>query len=522
MGVQSYLSLYTVLLGWHSYDILWHILTQLGLVMLPFAFIAVKSFMEPFLSMGAKDSGVIGSRRFIMHLFLAIFVMLFAGAPWVHLDPSVLHFRPHCEQSANTATPGHTGTTYDNLLPVPQDVKVPLIWYLVMAVSNGITDEAEDAISCPMVDLRALQNQLNLAVIQSSTLKKEVRRFYQACYLPAYNQFVSDNDKGVNQAAIQSALKRYGDNDIDWIGSLIFQRVAGFYDSFSANAPVVGFPYTSKGINNQVNSQVNTPKWDSPSCLAWWQTPQIGLRDKLYNQFSHKLQAMLAKIDAGPDHVLAENYAIRAVLNKSTGGGFSDPGFYTEQDNQGGIDNFIAKWFSKYAIDKVALQEYPTIQIIKNALPVVQAILSAACYMLLAIALPLASYSLRFVVIASVFIFSIIFTSFLWHWISWFDQNLLQALYSASPSTGHLDPAQLIWNLGRNALSPEKNLVDFVISLFYIALPGFWLVIVNWAGVAIGNAMNFGGADQLAGRASHKAMSGSGISGIAAKVITKL
>lgn len=500
MGVQGYLSLYTILLGWQSYDALWSILTQLGFVILPFAFISIKSFMEPFLSMGAKDAGVMGARRFIINIMVALFVLLFAGAPWVHLDPTVLHYQPHCEHTGKIATPGNTGTTYDSLLPVPNDIKVPMVWYIVMAISNGITDEAEDAISCPTVNLRALQNELNLTSIKGVATKQEVKRFYQSCYLPSYNKFVSDNSSGKNITAIKSALGEYGDDDVSWVGSLTLQKVSGYYDSFSAQAPVVGFPFTSKGISNQVNSQTQQPKWGAPTCYTWWNEPEIGLKDRLFSQFSKNFKAQLAEFDADSNHNLAKNMAIRAMLSKSTGGGFVSAGFYTEQANQSGTDNFLAKWASKGMTDYAAVEEYPKIQILKNALPVIQAVLLAAFCMMLSIALPLASYSIRFVVTAAIFMFSIIFCSFLWHWVSWFDQFLLEALYGAGPMTGHSDPAKLIWNLAESAINPEKNLVDITISVFYIALPLIWLSVVGWCGVSAGSAMNFGSVEGLSQR----------------------
>ena len=504
MGVQSYLSLYTVLLGWQSYDALWDIMTQLGLVMLPFAFIATKCFMEPFLSMGAKDAGVIGSRRFIVSMLTALFVLLFAGAPMVHLEPTLLHYTPHCETNAKTATPGNTGTTYDSLSPTPSNVKVPMIFYIVMAVSNGITNAAENKLSCPSFNLRSLQNQLNLAAITSTDLKSQVQRFSKSCYLPAYNRLVEDNNSGSNQAAIQTSLTAWGNEDVSWIGSETFQRVPGFYDSFSAQAPVVGFSYTSSGIDNQVNAQTQTPLWGAPTCLAWWQTPKIGLRDELFNEFSGSFRARIAMFGTGSDHIMAKNMAIRTMIVKSTGSGFFDPGFATEQDNQSGVNNFLAKWASKVMIDYEALSEYPKIQILKNALPIIQAVISAALYMLLAIALPLSGYSIRFVIVASVFMFTVIFCSYLWHWVSWYDQYLLEALYGAAPVTGHPDPGQLIWNLGQSSLNPEKNLVDLTISGFYIIIPVMWLGIVNWCGIAASSALGLGGSEGFAQRAGGK------------------
>lgn len=502
MGVQGYLSLYTVLIGWQCYDDLFQILTQLGLVLLPFGFIALRAFGQPFLSMGAKDAAVIGTRRLIWGLFSAVFMFFFAAVPMVRLAPQVLHYRPHCATHAKVAVPGDTGTTYDDLLPIPNHVKVPMIFYLVMAISNGITNSAEDAISCPTVDLRVLQNQLDLTVIKNPATKKMVARFYNECYLPAYTQLLQDDQDGHDQTAIQNALKKYGVNDVGWIGSEIFQILPGFYDHFSAKSPVVGFPYSSQGINNQINGQTGTPSWGAPTCLNWWQNQTVGLRVTLANEFSKKLKSLLIEITkSNKGENIAEDAAIRTVIEKG-GDSFLSPGFYTEQDNQSGVDNFVAKYASKVMIDVYAVKEYPKIQILKNALPVVQAMILAAFCMLLAIALPLSGYSLSFVVTASVFMFALIFCSYLWHWVSFFDQFLLQALYGSS--TKNEGVGRLINNLAVSALNPEENLVNMTISTFYIGLPLLFLSVAAWCGHQVNGAMSLGGIDSIATRAGQQ------------------
>lgn len=487
MGVQGYLSLYTLLLGWQVYDGLWAMLTQTGLILLPFAFISIRCFIGPFLSMGAKDAGVVGARRFIVHIFIALFVLIFAGAPMVFLNPEVLHFKPICATSTQTATPGKTGTTYDHILPVPHNVKVPLLWYLVLAVANGITDQAKAVLSCPTVSLRSLQSRLNLTTIQNTNLKAETLLFYNDCYLPAYDKFVaSQNDKS-QQTEIKKALKKYGQDDIAWIGSETFQVVPGFYNAYYASKPIQGFPYSGSDPHDQIQGQVGKPTAGVPTCIDWWQHTSIGLRDRLYNEFSNKVKAQITKINykywVPPK--LVEDAAIRAMLYKSIGGFFSR-GYASEEDYKSGVANIYGKWAAKVYTDKLALAEYPKIHILENMLPVIQGVVLFSVCMLLALALPLSGYSIRFCITAAVFIFSMIFCSFLWHAISWFDNFLLQALYGAASTGTYNSPVELIGHLAENAIKPEKNLVDITISIMYIFIPGIWMSMATWSGFKIG------------------------------------
>ncbi|MCK4608950.1 MAG: conjugal transfer protein TraG N-terminal domain-containing protein, partial [Gammaproteobacteria bacterium] len=418
MGVQDYLSLYTILLGWQVYDGLWDILTQLGLVMLPFGFIAARCFLAPYLSMGAKDAGVVGARRFVFHTFTALFILMIAGVPMVHLDPQILHFKPDCSTDGRVLTPGNTGTTYDDVLPVPQDIKVPLLWYVVLAVSNGITDQAKEIISCQPVDLRALQNELNLTQIKDTELKTEISQFYSSCYLPAYNKFVSENSDQTLQQQIDDSLDTYGKDDIGWIGSRTFQNISGFYDSFYATKEVPNFASDSSDPHDQINSQVGAPDWGEPLCKTWWQDSRYGLRIRLLNEFDDQSKEALTKIYSGGDEVYVQDAVIRAVIMKSTNSGAFNRGYASEEDSKNGTMNAYGKWGAKGYTEKATLSEYPKIHILENMLPVLQAVILFAVIMLLALALPLSCYAPGFCVTASVFLFSITFCGFLWHAIS--------------------------------------------------------------------------------------------------------
>ena len=132
MPITGYLTLYTTLLGWQQYQSLWNIAVGTGLIYLPFIAIVLKCTIEPFTSMGAKDAAQIAIRRMTIQVLSAFIIIIFAAEPAVALDPKVLHYTPLCEDNAKVATPGDTGTTYDNAFPVATGVRVSVLWYLVM------------------------------------------------------------------------------------------------------------------------------------------------------------------------------------------------------------------------------------------------------------------------------------------------------------------------------------------------------------------------------------------------------
>ena len=100
MHLPDDITLYAFLMGWHTYDQVWRLLVSLGLVALPFAGIALRTVSLPLLSMGGKDAGTIGTRRFIVNLLIALGVLGVAGVPVVYTH---VHVRQpgssFCEQA---------------------------------------------------------------------------------------------------------------------------------------------------------------------------------------------------------------------------------------------------------------------------------------------------------------------------------------------------------------------------------------------------------------------------------------
>lgn len=244
MSVTGYLALYTTLLGWQQYQNLWSIAVGTGLIYLPFVAIILKATLEPYTSMGAKDAAQIAIRRMTIQVLAAFVVIVFAAEPCVSLDPTVLHYTPVCVDNEQPATPGNTGTTYDNTFPVATGVKVPIFWYLVMALANGVTTAASQGLPCAPIDFRELHSQLDLAKIQDPQLKQEVNDFYNDCYLPAYSSYLSKQLSPEQQNAIQQSIQQNGADDVGWLGSQTFLNISGLYDSHSATNianPSVGF-----------------------------------------------------------------------------------------------------------------------------------------------------------------------------------------------------------------------------------------------------------------------------------------
>lgn len=479
MTVTGYLTLYTTLLGWQQYENLWGIAVDTGLIYLPFVSLILKSAVDPFTSMGAKDAATIAVRRLTLNVLLALLVIALTAAPTVHLDPKVLHYEPLCSEQPKDAKPGNTGTTYDSL-PTPTGVKVPVFWYLVMSLANGVTHAASVGLGCAPLDYRNLHNQLNLSKIHDVQLQEEVAQFYQDCYVPAFSAFKRNQFDPATAAQIKQSLVKNGPDDVGWLGSNTFLNITGFYEVNSANKTINGFSYSP--TRDIEEGQVGHPQWGKPDCRTWWKDPNSGIQVRLKKSLPPSLlQSLLhfgnsALQDAAVKTLITHSFAAKQPTISSDFRG------YESLNN-----NVSGDWTSRFIGGQLgtlmeSLSFYPKLHLLMNALPVIQGCLLFAFYAFLGLAIPFSNYRISFTVTAAVVLFSLIFCSYLWHLVQWFDNYLIQALYASFagiPGMGGV--------LSSSLQSPNQMFVDMIIGGMYIVLPLFWLTVMGWAGIQAGN-----------------------------------
>ncbi len=482
MSVTGYLSLYTTLIGWQQYQNLWNLMVGVGLVFIPFIGIVMSSFLEPFESQEPKSAAVIAMRRLMIRVVGALLVIEFCCVPTVPLNPKVLHFEPACVADAKVATPGKTNTTYDNQFPVPTGVKVPIIWYLVMAVSNGFTHAAITSFSCAPIDYRQLQSQLDISRITDPNLKKETIAFYNDCYIPTYAKYMSGDLSDTQKAEIQRYQQQYGQNDLGWIGSLAFVNASGFYDAFSAKKPIEGFAFdpTRDQFEGQVN---NHSQWGQPNCKVWWSDSQNGLQVRLGKALPSSYLTAIEHIGSDP-HALMDS-SIRHLISHSFDSGMTlgeiSRGYESLDDDVSG------HWISRYVggTTGIAMEQmsyYPKLHLLINALPVIQALLLMAIYVLLALTIPFSSYRLHFIITGSAIIFAITFWSYLWHLVLYLDNTLIPAMFPQEEGSSSF----AAWLQGAEL---NTTFVDLIIGTLYIVLPMLFLVLMSWAGLKVSSAI---------------------------------
>ncbi len=461
IGVQSYPELYTMLLGWNLYDKIWNLLTETGIAYLPFLGLIFRTISQSYLK--SHHGAEFGLRNLEVNFIGTLLLIFFVVAPVYPLDVQSVSYTPMCGVNAgNTYTPGNTGTTYDKAFAVPTDsTLVPLWWYAVISVSEGMTSAGNTLVGC-VPDLRKMVTEVEMTQIQDPETKSELQDFETMCYMPARTQYLADKNNNTDTlSTIQNDLDQYGNDDTEWLGSHSFNDV--YYKNINATRSVPGFQYdASQDLNSDTNS-INPPTYGNPNCYDWWNDVDNGLKNKLYEAlpktFSDEFSSFIND-DATKDNV------IKKIISNANSGysGYDNANNNFSSYGYSHVASALGTWFSQ-------LEEYPKLYAAGQAAPIIQALLLLLIFVFLPFALVFSSYRVHAFISASILIFSVIFWSFIWHLVSWTDASLMQALYSS-------------WFAEQGA---GATLADMIIGTLVIFAPLGWFFFMKALGVAAGD-----------------------------------
>jgi hypothetical protein len=462
IGVQSSLELYTLLMGWDLYDKLWTLLTETGLAYLPFIGMILRNVAESYTA--HRDTGGMALRTMEINLIVTLLLILVAVSPAIPLSTETIAYSPLCSTDQNEPYhAGKTGTTYDKAFFIPTEpVKIPIVWYGVISLSEGITHAANTMVGC-VPNLRKMITGVSMTKISDPEMKQELQDFAMMCYVPARTRFNQDQltKHTENLERIQTAIKGYGVEDTEWLGSHSFSEV--YYPTLTASHPVPGFEYHfDEDVNADVNKE-NPPPYGTPSCQAWWNDKEHGLHDRLYQILP---KSFLEEFKNYLGDTKTQDDVVKQIIYQNANG----------FDN---ANNTIGDYGYSHLAAATGLflhqfEEYPKLYAASQAAPILQALLLLLMYVFLPFAFVFSSYRTSTFITGSLLIFSVIFWGFIWHLVSWIDSALMQALYSG-------------WFVKQGA---GATLADMIIASLVIFAPLFWFSFMGAMGVAIGDIAN--------------------------------
>ncbi len=148
------------------------------------------------------------------------------------------------------------------------------------------------------------------------------------------------------------------------------------------------------------------------------------------------------------------------------------------------LPNIVTRAVGDVGMAVGAIAAFPAMDVVRQALPMVLALLKMALVICIPLVLVVGTYDLKTVITVSIVQFALFFVDFWFQLARWVDSTILDALYG--------------WGFGWNR--PHSNfdplvglnnafgdmLLNFVMGTMFLVLPTFWVAALGWAGVRAG------------------------------------
>jgi hypothetical protein len=497
---SDYLEYYLTLVAWIINNGIWDVLVASGIFALPFLAIVVQEWLKA-RAEGADEGnkGVLSSMRIENRVWVAIVVILFAGIPFIPVDLGTLQFdRSRSQQcQVNVPEPSETNwstsfTTLNN-----QSAHVPVWWFFMHAISKAVTGAAVASIPCG-TDLRQMRMDIDSTRIADPLLAQEVADFTRDCYGPARAKLFTNRPTLNNEEM----------HDVTWVGSRFFLNTAGFYDTYRSQSPRDAWPYSD---SRDAGLAEVASGGGYPNCRQWWLDSGDGLRDRLLAQVDPDLLTRLGQWAGFLSQTEVDDSVIRAIASPQHQV-MNQGHVYTDYGGQIGVTlpNVTTRAASDLGLTVGSLGFFPAMDVVRQALPMVLSFLKMAMVICIPLLLIFGTYNLQTVVTMTAVQFALFFVDFWFQLARWVDSTILNALYGWQSPHVNFNPL-----FGLNNAFGDM-LLNFVMAMMFIVLPGFWVIALSWAGIRVGNVL--GGLTLATGDA--KSAGGSG-AGIAMKAATK-
>ena len=516
MQLDSYLEIFTTMYGWAFANIMGEIVTGTGLIALPFALIVFNAWRDA-KENGTASGGIIEVIEAVtVKLVVAMFVMAvcFATTPATSLLSLNLNYRPNASAAGAAAAQGSlrggTGSGYDSAMADASDGSmspsgnlsyVPAWWYTVMAISSGANNAIRNAIRSDTNSIRQVEDMARTATIDDPKLLHDIQRFYSECFVPARSRYLrmAQSDLSGGGAAIL-ANKDYGPTDVDWMGSQLFRKEPGFYDTMRSYNPVPGFAINFARDTDYIQTPAapgtpeagyQNPDWGRPTCNEWWDTPTTGVRDELVDH-SATWRKLLTTAGNAMTWTSAEarKDAFARLAQTKANPVFvdSDRVLGNDYDKLTTLGRVVTGAVSTFGLAKKALEASIAMVPLLNGLPMLQALVLMGLYMFLPLITFLSGFDLKIMFLGAIGIFTVKFWAVMWFIAQWVDAHLIAALYPGLQ--GNILVQELTQMTSGTLPSTYKRmLLNVLLMLMFVGLPMLWTAMMAWIGVRVGHGI---------------------------------
>ncbi|GIU42824.1 conjugal transfer protein TraG [Shewanella sairae] len=508
MVVNDYLTLFLTLQAWVISNKIFYLLSSANLLVLPMVIIVFNTMTEA-MQEGEDEGnkGLLSLNRSAVGLVLAIAAYVFAMHPSQELRLSTMVYNDvRSEQCGVSSTkPGdNTGTSWDSSFESlgGETAKVPAWWKLIHGISVGTTNASVAAIPCSY-DITRSQLKLSEVSIDSPALQQETQQFYEQCFANAKSAMVRSSYQ--NQGSIS-------DSDFDkalWLGDEYFLSTNNAvphttYRGIKSLEPVPTFPYnaTRDSRYNKIwaerlgKSEADTKAY--PTCYEWWKDTTYGLRERLAKEIKENSPEIYVDImmpngwfdKMFKGEVSAEErkdmLIQRALSTENINATGRTTRGYGAVINSSGSDRATAEmWGSTVGgAGLLAGRTFmePTFFIVREALPIFQALILSMLIIAIPLILPMALYQWRVLITVTIAYFGVQYFTFWWEWCRSLESKLLSAMHSGH-DFNFTNPISSFGAGTMNALDSE--ILRVVLLILYIVVPVLWLSIVGFAGYQV-------------------------------------
>ena len=500
MSAGSFAELFLQYFSWGVYNLIWDVFVSLGIVYIPFGYY----LFDAYTSSREKGPTKMTSTRVLkyleMKIFMGIVVLTLAGVPTIPLNITDMKFNERvCTAGSSIATMMQkkpdatgTGTDYDTEFTTSNMgslvTKIPVGWMAILSIGQAISDGVRIKIPCKS-SLSQVAYELQINKINDPAVKQEVADFYQGCYRQARAKFDSEMPSGYT-----ATMK--DEDDAGWPGSSFFLNTSGYYDKMQPPEPVNGFIAfvgdTEERDKGVWNGQAPKPAWSKPYCKEWYENR---LRQKIIDTINTSTWTDIKSEVAswkwlGGDVTKSENVMIRTLVEVSnikniqqSNPGQAMDGFGYDMGNAQ-MQQYWQHGVANAGTFAFGAAFYPTMVILKKALPLVHAFVLAGLTMFLPFLLILSQYGIKEVLAMSALFVSIKFWPVIWTVGQWMEATLQDALL---PNLNSLQNTLLLG--GQQAISLNDDVLDYVIGAWYLMGPLLLSTVMTMAGMKTGEAV---------------------------------
>ncbi len=478
MSTNSYLEFYLSLLAWIINNGLWSVLCDTGLFAAPFGAIILQEWLSA-RQQGADEGnkGLLSVPRIENRLWMAYIVVLFGCAPVFPVSLTSMVFDDAASQrcGVSVAQPTETawGTTFNTI--GERSANVPIWWFLVHALSKGVTASATASIPCAP-DIRQMRMTIDSSRIDSQVLLQEVADFTRDCYGYSRSRLFTQRPQ----------LSKSQSHDAAWIGSSYLLDTPGYYDTDRSRTPRISWPYNER-------RDVSLPQLETgagyPTCKQWWSDSGIGLRERLIQQLDPSLLTQLHGWLTGRSSNEIEDATLRELVSPRQQSMSMSPGQvyqdYGSSARGGSINQGLNNLATNTGLALGSFSNFPAMNALRTALPMVQAFLIMGTIISLPLILLVSTYQLKTVMTVTFALFTLHMLTFWWELARWVDSSMLDTLYNQVSASN-----QLLLSLPTSGFmegTVTAQVIEYVMGAMFVALPMIFLAAMSWAGFSVGS-----------------------------------